>query len=266
MGDWAEVIQRVKTALTTHPHASIVDETSDDKPADIKDRVAARVRSGFTLVAETRVGILQYLPDEPNAGTSIERYGEYLQPQIELLTRFIRVGDTVLEVGAGVGVHSLPLAAAIREAGHLILYETGPVKRQILRNNLEANRVVNATLMKGSLGNAETLDELDLERLDWLKINDDTAALAILEGGADTLWRLRPRLFIATTDVHLTEVARAVREFGYRCWKMEMALFNSSNFSCRTENVFGDRTALALLAVPEEVEMDVELDGCIELR
>ena len=205
------------------------------------------------------------MPEEPDVGISIERYGEYLQPQIELLTRFIRVGDTVLEVGAGVGVHSLPLAEAIGDAGHLILYETGPVKRQILRNNLDANRVANATLMKRSLGRAETLDELDLERLDWLKINDDTA-LEILEGGADTWWRLRPRLFIASTDAgHLIEVARAVKEYGYRCWKMETALFNSNNFSCRTENVFGDRTALALLAVPEEVEMDVELDGCVEL-
>ena len=56
----------------------------------------------------------------------------------------------------------------------------------------------------------ETLDELQLERLDWLKVDVSVAALDVLAGASETLWRLRPRLFLAAADeATLRELARA---------------------------------------------------------
>jgi precorrin-6B methylase 2 len=231
-------------------------------------------RPGFSAVAECRYGILQYLPDEALIGDSLGWYGEYLQPQLDLLARLIRPGATVLEVGAGVGEHTLFLAATLGEAGHLFLYESRPVVKRILQQNLGANRVTNITLMRRTLGatgeaadrGAETLDELQLERLDWLKINGSVSALDVLAGGADTLWRLRPLLFLAAADEPaLGALASRVKEFSYRCWRMETALFNVQNFNRRYADIFAGRSALALLAIPEEIDVDVALDGCVEL-
>ena len=141
---------------------------------------------------------------------------------------------------------------------------------------------MNVTLMRRALGRpvgevaasgeaasaviTETLDELQLERLDWLKINEGTLALEVLDGATDALWRLRPLLFLAAADdAALTELARRVQEFSYRCWRKETALFNPQNFNRRDTDLFAGRTALALLAIPEEIEVDVALEGCVEI-
>jgi hypothetical protein len=183
---------------------------------------------------------------------------------------------TVMEVGAGVGMHALYLAAAIGSAGHLFLYEPRPSVQRVLRQNLVANRVGNVTLMKRRLGcvaqrdptetPTESLDELQLERLHLLKIGVDASALEVLAGAEDTLWRLRPLLCIAVPDeAVLSGLRTRTGDFGYRCWLVETALFNPDNFNRREEDIFAGKTASALLAIPEEIEIDLSLKGCAEL-
>jgi tetratricopeptide (TPR) repeat protein len=284
-GEWGEVIERVKVALQERLRdGAFVPVAGAQRGAQVMPAAQAPVvalpsqapghRPGFSAVAECRYGILQYLPDEAWVGDSLGWYGEYLQPQLDLLARLIRAGATVLEVGAGVGEQVLFLAATIGAGGHLFLYESRPVVRRILQQNLGANRITNVTLMQRTLGatgeaadrSSETLDELQLERLDWLKVNSSVSALDVLAGGSDTLWRLRPLLFLAAADeAVLTALASRVKELGYRCWRMETALFNPENFNRRDTDIFSGRTALALLAIPEEIDVDIALDGCVEL-
>jgi hypothetical protein len=243
--------------------------------------MASRVRAGFCAVAETRVGILEYRPDLAPVGKSIEWYGEYLQPQLDLLTRLLWPGATVVEVGAGIGVHAVCLAGAIGAGGHLLVYEAEALLQRILRQNLGANRAGNVTVMRRWLGGpraadavasmaggpaTETLDELQLERLHLLKLNEGVAGLEVLAGAAETLWRLRPVLFIAAPDeATVMALAQRAKEFSYRCWRMETALFNPENFNRRDDDIFAGQTALALLATPEEIEVGIDLHGCVEL-
>jgi hypothetical protein len=158
--------------------------------------------------------------------------------------------------------------------GHLFLYETRPILRRILQQNLAANRVTQSiTLMRRAVsgtrdtpGAGETLDELLLDRLDVLKIQSDAEAGDILEGTSDTLWRLRPKLFISVSDEpSLVDRVRQVKAYGYRCWRMESSYFNPGNYYRRDTDIFNGRHSLALLAIPEEVEFDAALDGCVEL-
>jgi len=284
-GEWGDVVERVKVALqeqvrrgvaaavgiaTRRPEVLVA---SQRPPVAIPSQAPGR-RPGFSAVAECRYGILQYLPDEARVGDSLGWYGEYLQPQLELLARLLRSDARVMEVGADVGAHALFLAAALGEAGHLFLYESRPTVKRILQQNLAANRVRNVTLMKRMLGAvpetidrvSETLDELQLERLDCLKVNEGVSPLDVLEGGADTLWRLRPLLFLAVADAPaLTALASRVKAFSYRCWRMETALFNPKNFNRRDTDIFSGQTALALLAIPEEIDVDMALDHRVEL-
>jgi hypothetical protein len=249
----------------------------------VRPGIPAGHQPGFSAVAEMRVGILQYLPDEALVGESLDWYGEYLQPQLDLLARLIRPGATVLEADAGIGAHAVFLGKALGAAGHLFLYEPRPVVQRILRQNLGANRVMNVTLMRQVLGRrsaadvaapgeaatpvvTETLDELRLERLDWLKINDGALALEVLDGATDTLWRLRPLLFLAAADeAMLGAQAERAKAFSYRCWRLETALFNAANFNRRDTDIFAGRKALALLAIPEETDVDIALDQCVEI-
>jgi hypothetical protein len=282
-GEWDEVIERVQAALAQwvqegapQPLLSKAKHVLPQLPAPVLPRNAPGHRPGFSAVAECRDGILQYLPDEPDEGDSLGWYGEYLQQQLALLGRIIRPGSTLLEAGAGVGAHALLLSAAAGEAGHVYLYESRPVVQRILRQNLAANRIGNVTLMRRALGRpvadapsppvSDTLDDLRLERLDWLKTGTSVAALEVLEGASDTLWRLRPMLCLAAADAQaLAVLAERVREYSYRCWRMEVPLFNPDNFNRRDNDLFAGRTALALLAIPEEVDVDIVLTGCTEV-
>jgi hypothetical protein len=165
-----------------------------------------------------------------------------------------------------------------------MLFEARTLHQRILRQNMNANRAARTTIMRRSLGCpgpasaasstsresdkvvADTLDDLHLQRLDWLKINQHADALDILEGGVDSLWRLRPALFISVADgPALLDIAARLATFSYRCWRMETPLFHADNFNRRAENIFGDRSALALLAIPEEVDVDKTFTGCVEL-
>jgi precorrin-6B methylase 2 len=270
--DWTDVVERVRAALkewarsgafaippTAKRNAKSV--TSPWLPWTNPAQVNAGHRPGLTAVAQARVGILQYLPDEPIAGEAIGWYGEHLQAQLDLLARIVRPGATMMEVGPGVGAHAVFLGRMLGEAGQLFLYEPQPVMQRILRQNLAANGVRNATVI-----GAETLDELQPERLDWLKVGAGGDALEVLAAGRETLWRLRPLLFLAAWDeATLTRLTERAREFSYRCWRMETALFNPRNFNRRETDIFGGRTALALLAIPEEIEVGMCLDPCTEI-
>jgi Flp pilus assembly protein TadD len=288
-GDWDEVIGRVKVALQERVRDAAVTTANVQRaqavpplqPLSTPEALRAGHRPGLSAVAETGVGIVQYLPDEALVGESIAWYGEYLQPQLDLLARLIRPGATVLEAGAGVGVHALFLGAAVGAAGHLLVYESRPVVQRILRQNLDANGVTNATVMRRALGRgavqstdpaeavaaplSESVDELRLEHLDWLKV-DDASGMEVLEGAADTLWRLRPRLFLGAADeAMLGTLAERAKAFSYRCWRLETALFNAANFNRRDTDIFAGRKALALLAIPEEIDVDITLDQCSEI-
>ena len=46
---------------------------------------------------------------------------------------------------------------------------------------------------------------------------------------------------------------------------MEAALFNRQNFNRREADIFGGAKATTLLAIPEEIEVDITLDECIEI-
>jgi FkbM family methyltransferase len=277
------------TGPTTQGHSG----EFSPKPVLRVSKVTNPATRGLSAVADTWIGILQYFPDQEPAGRSIGWYGEFLRSQADFLAAIIQPGATVIEAAGGIGVHTLALAAAIGSAGHLIVFESRrPMHRALLRN-LSSNRVAGVTVLERMLGRrinelvrqpapsdpgtmresssqgqtlVDVLDDHKLQRLDLLKTNLDANALQVLEGASDTLWRLRPLLFLATNDeAGLTVLAQRVKQMSYRCWRHETALFNPNNFNRRVEDIFSGQTALALLAIPEEAEVDIDFDRCVEI-
>jgi hypothetical protein len=210
---------------------------------------------GIARALRTRVGMMQYLPDSDDASRSIEHYGEYLQPHIDMLRQLVVSGSVVVEVGAGIGFHSIALASIVGAEGQVLALERSRILRRILRQNIAANDVRGVSVMPG--GSVHTsLDELQFEELDVLKANAGTDVADLLDGGRDTLSRHRPMLFLAHesregVDTH----ARHATDIGYRCWRVETPLFNPANFNRRDDDIFGGRQSFALLAIPEEREV-----------
>jgi tetratricopeptide (TPR) repeat protein/precorrin-6B methylase 2 len=290
MDDWDEVVQRMKPILVDAaarftsggplPAVVIASPAREARPPTVPNGFTpVVVAAGMSAVWEMHAGILQYLPDEDDCNRSLHWYGEWLQPELDLLTRLIRRDQTILEAGSGVGAHTVPLARALGSGGHLIAYESRSRYLRILRQNLSANGLRNVTVMTRALSAvpdegagpdgppiSETIDQLRLRRLDWLKINVESEAMDVIGGAAETLWRLRPRLIVSlpTADA-LRRLCDHLREFGYRCWRLETPLFNPGNFNRHDVDVFAGRKAWTLLGIPEEIDVDVALDGCVEL-
>ena len=146
-GDWGKVIERVRLALLAvmAGNDSQSSPAAPSKPSAPSTTVQvfghSTLRAGLSSVTETRMGILQYLPQESPEGESLSWYGDLQHPQLDLLSALIRPGGWVLEVGAGIGAHAIALAAMVGGEGNVLLYESRPVQRQILQQNLVANRV-----------------------------------------------------------------------------------------------------------------------------
>jgi tetratricopeptide (TPR) repeat protein len=301
---WDEVMQNLKTALEREAerHRCRV-ELAPAPPRRTPSRVSLRepvaplasgAVSDLCRVTETRTGIMMYSPRDATTGTSIEFYGECLHLQFERVGRLLTPGMTALEVGAGIGVHSIPMAAALGEKGHLFLYENNGFLKQILHENLKANGISNVTVMRRSLApgtsieqdrfvgersvsgvpaseaaegpRSETIDELGLERLHLLKINESADAKFVVEGAITTLRRCRPRVFVAVSQEQALEgIASCIRDLRFACWKVEAPMFNPANFNGRDVDVFEGRRTLALLAAPPESAQQIDTEGFARL-
>lgn len=292
-GDWNGVIERVRHDLQAELQdgslsgAQAAQEAlkqssflHDAMPPEIPVSVC-ETRSGYAAVAETDLGIVEYFPDDTAVGRSIRWYGEYLRPQLDILAHLLTPGMVVVEAGAGPAYHALLLSRAIGTAGHLMLFEPRPAMHWVVRENVAANGLANVTLMQGigprdqSAGRSpsptapwvESLDELRLERLHWMKVGEHADAMGVIDGSRETLWNLRPSLFISLPRAQaLAATAERTREFSYRCWRLETPLFNQGNFNRQERDVFEGRSAVALIAIPEESKLDLTSFGCIELE
>jgi tetratricopeptide (TPR) repeat protein len=280
LGDWADVVACVSASLEEAARAKkagglqVALAQSLDRASVPRTEAEGTAPPEIGRVTETRYGLVHYSPREELLARSLEWYGEWLQPQLDLLAKLLRPSATVIEAASGIGVHAVALAKMVGAAGHLLAYESDPMRSRLLEQNLLIQNLRNLVTIipRGLLGvtprddktvELDTVDALRLPRLDLIKINDPSAARVILEGSVETLWRLRPILFVAANP---NEMANLARDFGYRCWRMRTTVFNLDNFNRRESDIFAGAKRLTLLAIPEEVEVTIPLDGCLELQ
>jgi tetratricopeptide (TPR) repeat protein len=266
-GNWGDVVARVVTALE-----ALRDGIHNNLPTSAPRAVlpVARIRGSrtpkrVTRTCHTRVGRMQYLPESGTVATSLEHYGEHLQAEVDLLSRLVRPDRVIVEHGAGFGYHAIALAPLAGTEGQILAIEPSRTWRMMLRQNITASDAKRVSVMPlGAAG--MTLDALDFERLDLVKINDPVFGETLAESAAATLWKLRPTLFVKQASwKSLDALAVRMVDFGYRCWGVETPMFNPSNFNRNENNVFADVRVLALLALPEECEFILPSDMAVTI-
>jgi tetratricopeptide (TPR) repeat protein len=283
-GDWTEVIGRVTKELTRLVQSGERFEVEVNlKSPDLSglescdEAMSPASIVGIPKTCRTRFGIVQYIDGAEPLVKCLAYYGDDLPPRTEILKRLVHPGAFVLELGAGIGFDTIVLASMVAPAGNLLVFENSSVLRQMLRQNLTANGMkcveVMECVIRGGAGVATasarplaaqlsalecTVDDLQLEQLDLLKVGDCGLIESVFDGGAATIWRHRPALFLEQDSMEvLTINAARAKDFGYRCWSVETPLFSPSNFNRRTDDIFAGGTALAMLALPEELERDI---------
>lgn len=142
-------------------------------------------------------------------------------PTLQRLCRYIKPGDTVVDVGAFIGDHTIAYARATHGApgGRVLAFEPNAPAFECLKRNLAGFghvECINAGLsdepgemavavdpnagashLKAGVGvQIRTLDSMDLDRLDFLKIDAEGMELRILAGAERTIVACRPVLYI----------------------------------------------------------------------
>lgn len=186
-------------------------------------------------------------------------------------------GETVLDIGAHIGLYSLQAAQRVGPKGMVVAVEADPRNFHLLSRNAQLSgsssivckkvalwsRPEDLVLHRDEVGfgghsvvfdkggdsvhvKAETLDSLverlGLKEVSLMKMDVEGAALQVLQGARDSLARWKPRIVCAAyhTEDEAELLANFLQPFGYRLETRDVRLPHM------------DRTEVYLYAVAEE--------------
>ena len=241
-----------------------------------------------TVVTETLRGWVEYYRNDDPIGHALTQYGEWAEMELAVLRALCSPGHTVVDVGANVGTHTLAFARFVGPRGEVLAFEPQKPVFDVLRRNMAANGCGMVRLYQAGLGAREgkmrtpaidysahanlgavaleprhsgtgdlvpilTLDSLNLDRCDLLKIDAEGMGVDVLAGAQGVIDRLAPVVAIECNSVGEGVAALQARPWlGYRTWLLRAAAFNPGNFLRNPDNFFGVAHEMTLIFVPEQ--------------
>ena len=289
--DWPPVFERIATEVARELG---VERPAPRAGAGSEEPVissAPLINKGATRVKSCRHGPLVYFHTDLYVGRSLDRYGDYSEGEVYLFQQFLRSGRTVLEVGANIGAHTIPLAKAVGPAGIVLAFEPQRVVFQLLCANAALNGLTNIHTYhaavgrepghvfvptldpnvpqnQGSLSSHQwgqgdkvpriTIDSLGLTTCNFIKIDVEGMESDVIAGADQTIRRFRPAMYIendrANQSAALIEQLLAL---GYRLYWHTPALYQADNYFGERENVFPGTVSVNMLALPAEMSQSI---------
>lgn len=87
-------------------------------------------------------------------------YKEYERKELDLLCSLANPGETVLDIGAQIGIHTLHLSKSVGPKGQVIAVEPDPDNLKLLKDNVIMNDCENVTILPMAFGDKK--DEVKL--------------------------------------------------------------------------------------------------------
>lgn len=219
-----------------------------------------------------RYGKIMYNALDQYVGKSLELYGEYSESEARIFEFFIQPGDTVVEVGANIGSHTVHLAQLAGDNGTVWAFEPQRLVFQLLAGNIAINGLTNVYCEQKCVSDrpetvlvpvqdvgtevnwgglslehtqtgepvpAITLDYLSLSRCDFLKIDVEGMELNVLKGAAQTIKKCRPIIYMeADRPEKKDALLDYTKTLGYRIYAHNAPLYNEDNYFHNPNNVF----------------------------
>lgn len=88
----------------------------------------------------------EYISEQLRSG------GSYEKDYIEVIQTYIKPGNTVLDIGANIGLHTLHFSRAVGPLGKVIAFEPDPSNLELLRFNVKRNKCNNVVIHPYALG------------------------------------------------------------------------------------------------------------------
>ncbi len=278
-----------------------IDQTAlESAPAECSIEIVLRKKQGageveppqpafpaFTALADCNHGRMLYPPKDPKIGLSLKEYGQYCQSEMDFMAQFIQKEAVVLDIGANIGVHTIPLAHLVGPDGIVVAFEPQTVLHQILGANLVLNSITNVFTYAMALGDTEgeclipvldysqaidfdgigvdtveegeavpmdRLDTFNLDRVDFIKLSVTGYESKVLAGAAGTIARCHPIMYIENSRFeHSAELIQRLFDLGYRLWWHTPQLFNRNNFKGNRVDHFSRICSINMLAIHRDM-------------
>jgi FkbM family methyltransferase len=231
-----------------------------------------------------------YLVTDQYIGQSLDRYGEFSEGEQELFRRLVQPGWTIVEIGANMGAHTIPLARAVGFRGTVHAFEPQRVLFQFLCANIALNALGHVHAHQVALGRqvgtlvvprlnysvaqnfgglelgrwqdgepvpAATVDTLNLPACHFLKVDVEGMEEDVLVGAEHTIRRCQPLLYVENDrEDKSADLIRYLLGLGYRLFWHVPALFNPRNYFGVAENIFGKIVSVNMLGLPAPAVQD----------
>lgn len=245
----------------------------------------------INCIKKTRYGYFVYNKNDKYIGRAIDLYGEYSQHEIELFDQIIKPGQTVLDIGANLGAFTLFFAQKVGIKGKVHAFEPQPFIFQALCANMALNNIMIAKChwcgLSADAGEAlipgfdysqennygglsldlfnqgdpveiRTLDSFNLKACDFVKIDVEGMESDVLKGGAVTIEKFKPILFIENDRKDKSdELIRLLSKWGYNLYWYNPPLYNEKNYFENYENIYGNTVTKNMLCLPEGSDFEV---------
>lgn len=248
---------------------------------------------GFNAVRMCRWGPMIYNKNDLYVGRSIAKYGEYSWHEQNVFAQLLKPGAVIVEVGANIGAHTIPLSRLAGPQGAVLAFEPERIVFQTLCANLAINNCANVWAMHqavgasngmiqvpavdpmaannfggmslvGASGGADivplrTIDSLQLGACNAIKADVEGMEIDVLRGAAQTIAQFRPLIYVENDRVEKSaELIELLLKHNYELYWHTPALFNRDNFAGDPENVFGTIVSINMLCFPSESKPNAE--------
>lgn len=183
--------------------------------------------------------IIRCYPDSPSASLLIYCNESPDYHEMNFMKRYLRPGDSFVDVGANIGVYSLLASSLIGSSGQIQAFEPGQKARSRLHENITLNELNNLQVHDYAIGESEGyvnfLTDMDttnrmltaiddgkpstlvpLVRMDDVLITQFTLGKIDIEGAELLAFRGAKRLLAeANPPVWLIEINDSLRDFGF---------------------------------------------------
>jgi FkbM family methyltransferase len=305
LGDWEEVFSRIAAGLREQIAAAGATKPGHEKTdTDTKTALSPINTSappissgrildtGFNCLNHSRHGLMLYNKNDMYIGKSFDEYGEFSEGEVAIFQRIVRSSDTVIEAGANIGAHTIPLAKLVGPAGRVVAFEPQRLVFQTLCANVAINSLANVDCRCAALG-AEpgeivvpflspdnetnfgglglgaytkgdrvpviTLDRLTLTECRLLKIDVEGMEESVLQGARELIAKCRPIMYIENDrEDHSAALIQHLLDLDYRLYWHLPPMFSESNYFNNQENAFGRIVSINMLCIPKGEDFDVE--------
>ncbi len=149
------------------------------------------------LVLQTRDGLSISVPASLNCITTyiLLEQEQWFEREVGFVQHLLKPGMNAIDIGANVGMYSLPMASAVGIGGRVIAFEPGSENRRHLEASRMANDMRNLEISACALA--------DAEKEGWLQIADSGELNSLTEAGGNAAGAERVR--VSTLDIQEEE-------------------------------------------------------------